>query len=94
MPQLSAGYLLRGESCPLDTRLDLGERGVATGRPVVAERREAAVIGGAEPFHRNESRGLEHSLTNLVWSIDAWIDWRHYAGEHLLVRSPVLSDNA
>ena len=53
----------------------------ASGRLVVAEGREAAIVGGAELVQGYESRGFEHAVANDLGALEARVDGRDHADE-------------
>ena len=53
---------------------DIGEGGVASGGHVIAERREAAVVGAAESFRAQVLRRFEDAVADLLGGLDARID--------------------
>ena len=83
--------LCLGEARAVDARLDLREGGVAGGRDVVAERREAAVVGRAKPVERDELGRLEHAVADLLRRLDPRVDRVDDADEDPLVRTQVLA---
>ena len=78
---------------PSHARADLGEGGVAAGRGVVAERREAAIVGGAELGDRDVPRRLEHAIAHFLRRLDARIDRGDDADEDALLGLHVLADD-
>src|SRR5690242_16534876 len=68
-PQLARCHLGPLDACP-----DLREGRVTRGRRVVAERGEAAVVGGAEMLRVNEAHGLQDAIADLFGGLDARVD--------------------
>ena len=69
-----AAELGLGELRALDPGPDLGERGLARGRDIVAERGEAAIVGAAEPLRTQMLSRFQNALAHLLGSLDARVD--------------------
>ena len=69
---------------PCDARADLGKGDFARRRHVIAERREPAVVGGAELRERDVARRFEYAIAHFLRRFDARIDGRDHADKHAL----------
>ena len=93
LPPSTASEYFRRERGAEHARPDLCERRVAGRRGVVAERREPAVVAGAQLPDRDVLGRLEDPVPDLLRRLDARVDRRDDADEDPLVRLHVLADD-
>src|SRR6266487_5489764 len=83
-----------GEPGALQPGEDLGERGLAAGGGVIAERGEAAVIAGAEPARFDVGGGFQDPVPDLSGGLHLRVDRVDDAHEDALPRPGVFGDRA
>ena len=79
--------------CAFNACPDLLEGDVARGRRVIGERRESAIVRGAELGRREEFCGLPYAVANLIRLFDRRIDRIDHAYKHNLIGLHMLSDD-
>src|SRR6516164_3402556 len=83
-----------GELGALYAGADLGERGLAAGGGVITERREAAVIAGAQPARFDVGGGFQDPVPDLPGRLYPRVDRVDDAHENTLPWPGVLGDGA
>src|SRR3984893_2478317 len=73
------------------TRADLGKGSVTARGCVITERRESAVVGGAELLDRYVLGRFEYTVPYVLWGLDARSDRRDYSDEDPLIRLQVFA---
>src|SRR6202011_2272323 len=76
-----------------DTRPDLGESSVTARGGVVTERREPAVVGGAQVLDRYVVGRFEYPVAHFFRGLDAWVDGSNDSDENPLLRFSVFADD-
>src|SRR3954466_15792228 len=84
---------LRGQRGTKHACLDFGERGIARGRRIVAERRVSTVVRGTQPVQWNVLCCLQYTITYFFRRFDTWIDGRNDTDENMLIGLSVFPDH-
>src|SRR5882724_4738781 len=78
--------LASGQLGALDSCLNLAECNIASGRGVIGEGREAAVICGSELLNGQDRCCFKNTVTNLSRGFDHWIDRIDHTYKNSVVR--------
>jgi hypothetical protein len=85
--------LVRGQQGSFNTRTNLCEGGFSGSGKIISKGRKTAIVGRSEQFQRYEFRRFQHTLSDLLGSLNFWIDGIDYPDKYASWRVQVLANN-